>query len=756
MSRFWIKFDLHADLGRKTMVASVIPLTVLASSVASAHASTQLVQLQMQPPAALQQSMLVSHKAATDTLHLAVSLASPNPAGLTAFADSVNNPHSVKYHKWATPAQLGLMFGQPAATVQAVVTYLKSKGFNVKLVGASHLMILADATVAQAESAFNTTINNYHLLNSSIMCPQDYYSFSEPVHAPATFASAIKTICGLESTSMRSPMLKKNVTVAAMASLSKRRFNSAPLTPQQTRTLYGVAPMWANGFKGDTAHLAISNWDGYRLSNVPLYYSQFNLPVPPGGVGSNITIVTIDGGSGAGTAQGEGDLDIQMSLGMSPLSSFSVYDGSGIDLVNVLTKEQEDNTADVISESWGWSLPASTVEAAHTEHTLMSAQGQTYMVASGDYGTVIEQTYNYPGYDPDVTLVGGTIANTDSAGNRLSETGWSGSGGGWATVSVPFNTLPSWQTGSGVPTAFNYRLVPDIALHAFADVGAYQFYTGGVLTFDADGTSFASPVCEGSFGVMEQQIVAFGGTRRQGRINDTVYAQNGRSDVWFDITSGSNGTLPSGTISTCTPFWDTVTGWGAPNFLAYAQSVAVSPPQFLGVASVNPYDNTQLSKPVIEGTNEIGSASSLAAGSGYSLLAVDEPAIGEVATAQATFGTTPIGASNPIDNTKIRSLSFSYSGSVSPQATIMLYVLDQTTGKANSGKFVWIKSISGTAFGSPSTVALSKAQLAEFVPASGSIQVLVRYLVPNDRLTQVNDFTFNLSSLQMSVVLALN
>ncbi len=699
--------------------------------------------------------MLVSHKNPTDIIHVAVNLASTNPSGFKAFVDSVNNPKSASYHKWATPSQLGALFGQPNSTVQSVVSYLKSNGFNVKLVGASHMMILADATVSQAEKAFDTTINNYHALNSTELSRINYYSFSEPLHVPATFASAISTICGVENTSIGRPQLKKMQPSLTKSKAAKGRFNTDPLTPDQTRTLYGVAPMWANGYQGQTAHLAISNWDGYRLTNVPLYYSQFKLPTPTGGVGSNITIVTVDGGSGTGTPQGEGDLDIQMSLGMSPLCQFTIYDGGG-GIVDVLTKEQEDNIADVISESYGWILSTAEADAAHTEHQLMNAQGQSYMVASGDSGTNTELEYAYSGYEPEVTLVGGTVADTDNTGNRLDESGWSGSGGGWSSTAVPFNVLPSWQVGSGVPTGVNFRLVPDVALNAAGNAGAYQFFVGGVLTFGYDGTSFASPVFEGSMGVTEQQIAAFGGVKRQGRLNDTIYAQGGRSDVWFDITSGTNGSLPSGTISSCTPFWDTVTGWGAINFSAYAQSVAVTPPQIFTVASVNPFDNTELAKPVIEGTNAIGTASTLNSGAGYSLLAVDEPAIGEVATAQVTFGTTPVGATNPIDNTKIRSLSFNYSGSVAPEATIMLYVLDQTTGKANSGKYVWVKSISGTAFGASSTVTLSKAQIAEFVPSSGSIQVLVRYLVPNDRLTQVNNLTFELSSLQMSVVLALS
>ena len=752
-----VNLDIRSFFSRNATTAMSASLCMLLSSFAIGQTGTKLSTLPIPVPIALRQSMLVSHKSSNDLLHVAVSLYPTNPTGLKNFVDAVNNPSSLSYKKWVTPAQLGQMFGPSVTTVQAVVNYLKSNSFKITLVGDSRLTILADATVSQVEKAFDTTINNYHALVAKDNTRTDYYAFAEPLHAPSSFASAVLSVSGLEDLAKPIPRLRKHALAKSgmrMKSFAKGKFNSTPLTPTQTRTLYGTAPMYTSGLQGQSSTVAISSFDGFRLTNVPLYYNAFNLPTPSGGVGSNITVTAVDGGSGAGTPGAEGDLDIQMVLGMAPLCQFIIYDGGG-PLIDVLTKEQNDNLADVISESYGWVLSPADAQACHNEHALMSAQGITYMEATGDYGTALEPAA-YSNYEPDCFQVGGSVANTDNSGKRLNESGWSGSGGGWATDNVPFNVLPSWQAGSGVPTNINFRLNPDVALNAYNDVGAYQFYLNGALTFGYDGTSFASPVFAGSLGVTEQQIVAYGGTKRLGRISDAIYAQNGRPDVWFDILNGTNGVLPNGSLSTCTPFWDFVTGWGAINFAAYAQAVAVTPPQYLPVAALNPFDNTELAKPVVEGTNAIGSASTLASGGGYVLNAVDEPAVGEVATVQAAFGTTPVGSTNPIDNTKIRGLSFILSGTAAPQATVMLYALDQTTGRANSGKFVYIKSISGTAFGSVTTVALNKSQLAEFVPASGPVQVLVRYLVPNDRLSQVSQFTLALSQLQAAVILSLS
>src|SRR4029077_8778366 len=57
-----------------------------------------------------------------------------------------------------------------------------------------------------------------------------------------------------------------------------------------------------------------------------------------------------------------------------------------------------------------------------------------------------------------------------------------------------------------------------------------------------------------------------------GRIQDLFYSQNGRADVWHDITSGSNGTLPNGSTSNAGPGWDFNTGWGAIDFNAFAST----------------------------------------------------------------------------------------------------------------------------------------------------------------------------------------
>lgn len=528
-------------------------------------------------PALVSQSTDLGHSNPQRLLHVSISLALADAVGLEAFGDSVSNPNSPDYRQFITPEEVGRRFGVSPVQVRKVVDYLTASGFKIKEIGANRMTILADCTVAQAEAAFKTTIHDF---NSAVQSPpssqaydfrtERHFSFTRPLTLPAALDDLVIDVTGLEDFTRPQPRL---------------------LNPTQTRGLYNLATMYSGGNQGQGRTIAISNFDGYRLTNVPLYYSQYGLPAPAGGAGSNITVKTISGGAGSGTPQGEGDLDIQMVLGMAPLCNFVIYDGGASDLIGVLTQEVNDNSADVISESYGWNLPASTATSAHNLHLSMTAQGITYMAASGDSGTTLEP-YSYPDYEPEVLQVGGTIATVNGSNQRTSEVGWSlsggqGGGGGWSTNTATFNVLPSWQHGTGVPTTINKRLVPDVALNAAGSgSGAYTFYLNGSLQSGYVGTSFASPVFAGSLGVAEQSIIAQGGLpangagkRRFGRIQDLIYSQNGRSDVWFDITSGNIGTLPNGSAANAGPGWDFVSGFGAMNFGAFvATQVSVSIP----------------------------------------------------------------------------------------------------------------------------------------------------------------------------------
>src|SRR5260221_835969 len=383
-------------------------------SSSSPKSGIQVSPIGMEPVYGLARATDVGPANPDQMLSLCVSMPFARPDALQQFVDDVSNPNSPNYRNFITPEEVGARFGLPMDQVNQVASYLREHGFDLTMISKNHTTIIANGTLAQAEAAFHTTIREYTLVPQNSVEPSRFIAYSTEVQLPAHLAPLVINVEGLETYTRPMPL-------------------TTLLTPALTRGLYNTVGMFNAGFTGTGRTVAISNWDGFRASNWILYINHFALPVPGGGAGTNIaTIPCGGGGAGAGPTGGEGDLDIQMELGMAPLANIKIYDGTqNGNLIQVLSQEVNDNLADCISESWGWNIPGSTANAAHTSHVSMSAQGITYMAASGDHGTSIEP-FSYPDREPAARSVGGTVANVDAQnGTRITETGWNGSGGGW-------------------------------------------------------------------------------------------------------------------------------------------------------------------------------------------------------------------------------------------------------------------------------------------------------------------------------------
>lgn len=687
-------------------------LAVVFGSSAVVFADQKVKLEKIEVPAAVGRSKHLGHSDPNRILHVAVSMPFADPEGMQKFADSVSDPSSPNYQKFLTPEEVGARFGLSDDKVKAVEGYLKSQGFKVNMVGKNHLTILADCSVEQAETAFSTRIEDFKAIDAKDQGRASYYSFVESPSVPAEISKSILAISGLE-----------NFT---------RPKARTTLTPAMTRVLYNVAPTYST-YKGQGRTVAISNFDGFRLTNLPIFYSKFGLPTPPGGVGSNVQVVTINGGSGSGAPAGEGDLDIQMVLGQAPFCNLIIYDGT--DIVSCLAREANDNAADIISESYGWIPSLTDTTAAHNLHVSMTAQGITYTLASGDAGTDF-LGFDYPNYDPEVLIVGGTVASTDSTGKRTSEVGWSGSGGGWSTVVAPYNVRPSWQKGNGVPN-INFRLNPDVAIHADSPTGGGYFIIYNGAQTGISGTSCSSPVFAGALALVEQREMAKGylpanskGKRRAGRLQDLIYSQNGKASMWLDITQGSNGTLPNGQIGVAKQGWDFVTGWGVPNWDNFNFIKGVALPMGLSFMSIT------------EGTlasgDPIGSTGA-ADGSFFSIRPVFVANLGSVgsATYRSVLPTT-------VPRANVFQMDFTIVGRYATTSTGQLYLFNFGTGKWDIAKSFALSTTAST------NIFSLKSAFTSYISAAGEARFMVRGLRPASAGVTNNTVDFDRVSLVTS------
>jgi subtilase family serine protease len=204
---------------------------------------------------------------------------------------------------------------------------------------------------------------------------------------------------------------------------------------------------------------------------------------------------------------------------------------------------------DVVSNSWGGGE-----FNGETGFDPIYNVNKPLLFASGDSGTPAI----YPCASPYVSCVGGTTLTINTTTlQRVTETGWSGSGGGCSTQ----EGIPSYQSGNGVTLCSPYRALPDIAADG-SDQSPVLLYIRGT-GYRVWGTSLATPLMAGIFasdmqargGKFLHQINGDLYTRGCHGTANCVGAGQINSYFFYDVTAGNNG-LPAG------PGFDLVTGMG--------------------------------------------------------------------------------------------------------------------------------------------------------------------------------------------------
>jgi subtilase family serine protease len=638
------------------LVSSILSaLSVTAS--ADGGAAIRLVPFARTVHPAVRQSTIIEPVDASRLMAFTICLDWRDRAGAEACADAVSDPNSPRFRCWLTPEEIAERFGPSQAAYDRVGQFLRAGGFRVTNTYRNRLAIRVTGTAERIESVLHTKLR--WLREGAKLRdrragpnapPLTFYANVTPVQFPADIAPAVLTVVGLENYTRPHPALA--------GSRSGRRDIASGFNPNQTRQAYDAWPIYNAGLQGQGRTLGISNWDGFDLSNTADFISAFGLPGAGGDPPPNIVVEDLSGGTpDSGTrGEGEGDLDNQMMIGAAPQATIIIYDGGPYGAgettptyLDVLAQEASDNLADILSESYGWGGFDAT--PYYDQHLTMTMQGQTYLAASGDSGASWEP-YFYPAGDPEVLSVGGTELTTDDSGNWLAETAWGYSSGGEITDDPPITNKPSWQVGRGVPAADTGRDFPDISALAsgYPEGGVVVYYAGN--PGHDNGTSVASPLTAGLLALVEEQMISDGylpadsnGKQRLGRLAQTLYGFNGRSDVFHDITVGNNG-YP------CTPYWDYVTGWGSVDM--YNLAAALEQPLALSVTPPGPviyYGQTQQCAATVTGSNVKGVTWSLVSGPGSvdsSTGLYTAPATGTTTQQAVVMATSTIDTATPV------------------------------------------------------------------------------------------------------------
>lgn len=353
-------------------------------------------------------------------------------------------------------------------------------------------------------------------------------------------------------------------------------------TPAQIRQAYGFDQVTFNNgtstITGDGSGQTIAIIDAYGdskiASDLHTFDAQFGLADPA------LKVVNQNGGAKLpGNNSGwalETALDVEWAHAMAPQASLLLVEANSSSLGNLLTAvNYARQQPGVVAVSMSWGAGEFSGETSYDGYftTPSGHGGITFLAASGDSGAGTI----WPAASPNVLAIGGTTLNIDSSGDYLSESGWSGSGGG---VSL-YESQPTYQSQSGLVTQnTTQRTSPDVAFDANPNTGVAVYssvtYNSQSGWFQVGGTSAAAPQLAALVAVADQgRQVANAGTANplpnaQASIYNLASNATSYSSDFHDITTGSNGSAP---LDSATAGYDLVTGLGTPKVAALVQGL---------------------------------------------------------------------------------------------------------------------------------------------------------------------------------------
>lgn len=523
-------------------------------------------------------------------LHFSVALAPRDPAALANFASAVSKPGSPLYRHYLAPGQFGARFGATPATIAAISATLTARGLHVGTASSSGMSIPVTGTVAEASAALHTSFKNYRLRSG-----RHGLANVETPKLPAAIARNVQGFVGLNqlTRALSRPATRSAEAVdtvespAAAGAVSTGPTPCTAATNAATATSAYTAPQVAQHYgldalyattKGQGATVALFELEPFDPADVAAYQACYETHTA-------VSLRLVDGGAGTGSGTGEAALDIEEVIGLAPQTNVVVYeapnDGAGV--YDELREIANDDTAQVISDSWGLcEAQAGVAELAQLERPLlqqMAVQGQTMLAATGDSGS--EGCYAPPdSYDeslsvwepasqPEVTAVGGTSAASVTAADKSWNDDFGATGGGISTLwPMPayqrsLGSLPnSTSAPCGATASQLCRETPDVSAMADVDHGSLAYYGGSWIA--VGGTSAATPIWASLVALIDANCTA----GSVGFINPALYAlAAAHSGALVDVASG-----PSNDFTTANPGeypttvgYDLTTGLGVPH-----------------------------------------------------------------------------------------------------------------------------------------------------------------------------------------------
>jgi subtilase family serine protease len=494
-------------------------------------------------PVASGTAPLVAAAPPSQPLELTISLPARNEDELRALIRAIYDPAGPEFRHYLSEPEFAARYSPTPAEYGSLVRWAVANGLQPHALAANRHVLDVSTTVAAAERALHVRIGIYR-------DPARARTFFAPDREPAfDLAVPVLHVSGLDSYFLPvSHLVRADASEVAKA----RPTGSGPggnfIASDVRAAYYG-----GSALTGTAQSLGLFEYAGYNLADVDAYFAKVGQAQTVPIVGVSVNGANLN--CGGKCDDSEQVLDMEEALSMAPgLKQLVVYVGKNDP--SIINQMASDDTSKQLSCSWGWNPDAQTLDPIFEE---MAAQGQSFLVATGDDGYHLKDGVVWPADDPWVTAVGGTDLTTDGPGGAwLGETGWAYSGGG---PSPDRQLIPDYQkpfvTTENAASA-TLRNVPDIA--GDAQVDNYSCYDGGCYTGNG-GTSYAAPLWAGYI-ALTNEYAAASNEAPVGFLNPALYELGGRGtyrDDFHDEVRGYNGKYSAH------PSFDLVTGFGSPH-----------------------------------------------------------------------------------------------------------------------------------------------------------------------------------------------
>lgn len=422
--------------------------------------------------------------------------------------------------------------------IQEVVNWVKASGLNVGSASATERNVKVSGTVAQINTAFGTTLENYQAPpTASQPAGFNYRGRTGPVMLPKHLVTddngtpVIEGVFGLDDRPAGEPHYRKR-SQGVVAHAGGGGFLARDLA-----SIYDFPP---NAGVGQVVGI-IALGGQYHPADLQEYAALCGFNLSP----NQVQVVLVDGAQPSPSdADVETALDYQTILGAAPNARAVIYQAPNTDagFLDAVTAAMHDtvNKPTVISISWGspesnWTNSAMRAMAQAFQDA--ATLGITVCVAAGDNGssdgTSQSSMADFPASAPYAVACGGT--RLVASGTQVqSETVWGGAGSDGATGGAPSRVfaVPSYQQGV---TQLQMRGVCDVGAVADPATG-YRIVSGG-QEMVIGGTSGAAPLWAACIARLNANL-----PKPIGFVHPLLY----KPGVCRNIVVGTNGVYSAG------------------------------------------------------------------------------------------------------------------------------------------------------------------------------------------------------------------